>query len=169
MVRPAPRKLARFAIGRPAAGGLGLLLAGCAATGGGDAPGFAAVGSGDPFRALGSWSPTQWLDNSRRNLDAAIQDLRQGADGVWQATVSAAGGLTRSVSGRPIATMQACPMIDGIPDCVIGARIACAREGYRDGLALTSVRYESCRGLASVSLAAGACRTKQRLQSALCW
>jgi hypothetical protein len=156
-----------------AAGGLALLLAGCASAYGPTLTGFAQrSGSGSTFWSLAAWSPGIWLDSGRRNVDDAVRDLQQRADGAWQATVTAADGLTRSAKGRPITSMQACPMAGDVPNCAMAARIACVREGFREGMPVASVRYESCRGFARLTLGAtdaGACRTKQRLQSAFCW
>jgi hypothetical protein len=121
---------------------------------------------------LPNTSQPSWVDQQRAQFSSGVTSVRRGIDGAVEATVTASTGAVRRVNGRPINTQDACFMDRPVDGCDVAAKSACQRQSYGDGIALASSTYEACSGswgLRPWAAPSGVCKTKRRLQTALCW
>jgi hypothetical protein len=112
-------------------------------------------------------SQPSWLSRQGAQLSSGITSIRQSVDGAVEATVSAGSGAARRVSGRPVNATDNCPADSVTDGCMIAAKAACNRNAYADGIPLSTSTYQACAGILVTS--DKACKTKRKLQTALCW
>lgn len=122
---------------------------------------------GAPSGGLDSWLQRQQLPFSaglgrmRERIDGALGDVRDNA-----------GDALRRVRGRAIVASDACFPPDGNEGCAVAARNACRRASFADGAPLASSTYVACSGVWGMRVGAapeGACKTKRRINAAICW
>ncbi len=120
-----------------------------------------------PMAEMGSWLQRQQLQVSaglgrmRDQVDDALGDVRDNA-----------GDALRRVRSRAIVASDACFSTDASEGCTVAARNACQRASYTDGAPLASSTYTACSGVWGMRAGDapdGACKTKRRLNAALCW
>ena len=126
---------------------------------------------GPDTAALRAWFEArqrQWSEGAERlrvGFDEAMSDAAAGArDG--------ANETVRRVRSRAIMASDTCHSTEETEGCTIAARSACQRASYGDGVALASSTYFACSGswgLRAADAPEGACKTKRRLNAALCW
>lgn len=112
-----------------------------------------------------------WLDDSLK-LSEGLDRMRQGIDGALDSSRDNAGDLVRRVRSRAIVASDACFSADEAEGCNVAAKSACVRASYADGAPLASSTYVACSGtwgLWAGDAPDGACKTKRRLNAALCW
>jgi hypothetical protein len=160
----------RLALRRPARGLaaalLALGLASCMGLAGSDRS-ASLIAAVTPAEDMGSWLQRQQLQVSaglgrmRDQVDDALGDFRDNA-----------GDALRRVRSRAIVASDACFSTDESEGCSIAARNACQRASYTDGAPLASSTYVACSGVWGMRAGDapdGACKTKRRLNAALCW
>jgi hypothetical protein len=105
-------------------------------------------------------------------ITAGMTAIQERLDGFVEATIGAGTNAARRVTGRPVEARDAC-MTDGqADDCASAAKIACKRSSFGDGAPLSSSTYQACSGgwgMQPWAAPDGVCKTKRRLQTALCW
>ncbi len=128
------------------------------------------------LRGASAAAARAWFDERQRRLSEGADRLRLSID---EAMASAASGArdsanetVRRVRSRAIMASDACYSTEETEGCTIAARSACQRASYADGAPLASSTYFACSGswgLRAADAPEGACKTKRRLNAALCW
>jgi hypothetical protein len=130
---------------------------------GGQASSPPAIGAETPAAALRSW-----LDGQHRRVMAGLDRMRADLDGVAEGARGSVEQAARRIRTRAITASDACFSAEE-ESCATAAKTACQRASYGDGAPLASVSYVVCSGFWSTRPNAGSCRTKRRLNAALCW
>ena len=120
-----------------------------------------------PSESAGSWIQRQQLQFSE-----GLGRMRDQVDGALGGARDGAGDALRRMTSRAIVASDACFSSDEKEGCAVAARLACQRASYTDGAPLASSTYSACSGVWGMQAAdapAGACKTKRRLNAALCW
>lgn len=120
--------------------------------------------------------PIEWPDTTKLTQQLQISQgfnrMRDRIEGAMEATKEGAGDIARRVRSRAILATDACFSSDEGQGCDIAAKSACLRANYTDGSALSSSTYVACSGtwgFRAADAPEGVCKTKRRLQAALCW
>ena len=150
------------------------LAAACLALGLASCMGF---GSDDRSAALtAAVAPSEdmgsWLQRQQLQVSAGLGRMRDQVDEALGGVRGNAGDALRRVRSRAIVASDACFSTDESEGCSVAARNACQRASYTDGAPLASSTYVACAGVWGMRAGDapdGACKTKRRLNAALCW
>ncbi len=120
-----------------------------------------------PAQDMGSWLQRQQLQ-----VSAGLGRMRDQVDEALGGVRDNAGDALRRVRSRAIVASDACFSTDESEGCSVAARNACQRASFTDGAPLASSTYTACSGVWGMRAGDapdGACKTKRRLNAALCW
>ncbi len=120
-----------------------------------------------PSEDMGSWLQRQQLQ-----VSAGLGRMRDQVDEALDGVRDNAGDALRRVRSRAIVASDACLSIDEREGCSVAARNACQRASYTDGRRSRAQPTWPAPASGACGAAAapdGACKTKRRLNAALCW
>jgi len=115
---------------------------------------------------------TAWLDRQQLLFSAGLGRMREQVDLALAGAKGGAGDALRRVGSRAIVASDACYSTEEAEGCAVAARSACQRASYTDGAPLASSTYVACSGVWGMRAGDapdGVCKTKRRLNAALCW
>jgi len=129
---------------------------------------------GSAWRSVGSSAAEAgaWFASQQRRLTQDVGRMQEGVDAAMSDARGGAEEAARRVRSRAIMASDACYSLDEAEGCAVAAKSACRRESYADGAPLASSSYVVCSGawsLRAASAPEGVCKTKRRLNAALCW
>ncbi len=160
------RRTSRSVAKSLAAACVALGLASCMGFGANDR-GSALIAAVTPSEDMGSWLQRQQLQ-----VSAGLGRMREQVDETLGGVRDNAGDALRRVRSRAIVASDACFSTDEKEGCSVAARNACQRASYTDGAPLASSTYTACSGVWGMRAGDapdGVCKTKRRLNAALCW